>query len=174
MSNGSKIKGWMNNDSIKTILILIPYLYFLTGCAKNSSPPSSPNLLQNKWTLISRTATFPGNPSLNFTEIDTPDDYLLFGKNDTAYSYIASYLPFSIDTASYTVTSNSILVHDSRLYGIVFQHQDSNGIMLDTTTIQILSLTNNALVLSFPTLGSVAGNGAPVYYPGTIIYSLKR
>jgi hypothetical protein len=131
-------------------------------------------MLQYKWTLISRTATFPGKPALNFKEIDTPDDYLTFGTNDTAYSYITSYLPFSIDTASYTFSSNLINVHDSREYGIVFRHQDSNGVMLDNTTIQIISLTNNSLILSFPTQGSVVDNGVATYYPGTIVYSLKR
>jgi hypothetical protein len=146
----------------------------LIGCGKDSTSPQNNNLLQHKWAINSRVAVFPGNSILNFTETSSANDYLDFRANDSVYSYITTYLPFSIDTASYTVSSNIITVHDTRQYGIVFQHQNNNGEMQTTTNIALVSLTENKLVLNFPTQGTVNVSGVTTYYPGTITYTLSR
>lgn len=161
------------NHTVKLFSIIIFCFAVGVSCHKDSSPTQT-NVLQFKWQLNSRTATFPTQPSLNFYEKDTPDDYIEFGKNDTAYSFITAYLPFSIDTASYTTTSSTITFHDSRQYGIVFRHQDGNGVLVDETTVQIISRTDHLLILSFPTVSTIDDNGNITYYQGTMIDSLSR
>jgi archaellum component FlaF (FlaF/FlaG flagellin family) len=169
----------MYKFSCRKVIIFL-FAGFFIGCHKdNSSSGNSLNsLLQNKWALLSRTATFPTRPSLNFVETDSPNDYFKFGTNDTAYSYVTSYLPFSIDTAFYTSTSNSITFYiNQKQNGLIFQNQDGNGVLHDTTVAQIITLTSNSLVLSFPTMGTVTnlvGPGITSYFPGTEIDSLKR
>ncbi len=155
------------------LFLIIVFCFASVSCHKDSGSKQT-NLLQFKWQLNSRTATFPTQPSLNFHEKDEPDDYIQFGKNDTAYSFITAYLPFSIDTASYQATSGNISFHDSRQYGIVFRHQDGNGELVDETTVQIISLTDHLLILSFPTVSTIDDNGNITYYQGTMIDSLSR
>jgi hypothetical protein len=148
-------------------------------CNKSSSSghvAGSP--LQYKWTLVSRTATFPASARNNFAEKDSPGDYFSFGTNDTAYSYVTAYLPFSIDTAYYKASADSIIFYvNEKQNGFIFQSQDTIGNIHDTTVAQILELTDSSLVLSFPTIGTVtnlARPGITTYYPGTEIDSLKR
>ena len=155
-------------------LLCTALLLLMASCGKDPDKTTDNSQLQHKWTINSRVAVFPGNTSLNFTETSSPNDYLDFRTNDSVYSYITSYLPFSKDTASYTVSSNTIAVHDTRQYGIVFQHQDNNGVVQTSTDIELVSVTDNALVLKFPTQGTVNSGGITTYYPGTITYNLSR
>jgi hypothetical protein len=164
----------------KIKLFLLMSLLFAAACKKdNNSYDNSTNvLLQHKWTLISRTATFPASPRNNFVETDSPNDYFTFGKNDTAYSYVTLYAPFSIDTVYYKASPTSITFYvNQNQNGWLFQSQDTSGHWHDTTVAQILTLTDNSLVLSFPAIGTVtnlAGPGITTYYPGTEIDSFKR
>jgi hypothetical protein len=163
---------------LKKWLVLI-FIIGAISCGKgNNKPAPVNNPLQYKWTLVSRTATFPASPRNNFVEKDFPNDYLSFGKNDTVYSYVTSYLPFSIDTVFYKESANSITFYVSTMQnGFIFQSQDTNGNLHDTTVAQIISLTSSTLVLGFPTIGTVtnlAGPGITTYYPGTEIDSLTR
>jgi hypothetical protein len=144
------------------------------SCGKDSANTVDDNPLHHKWTINSRVAVFPSNSILNFSETSSLNDYLDFRANDTVYSYITTYLPFSIDTASYIVSSNVITVHDIRQYGIVFQHQNNIGEMQTTTDIEIVSLTDDKLILKFPTQGTVNISGVTTYYPGIITYNLSR
>ncbi len=175
------MKAFMKSKIIVLSFIITGFSFLFMACHKDPADPADPvttkhnSVLQNKWTLISRTATFPASPGNNFHEIDSPDDYFIFGENDTAYSYVTAYLPFSIDTAFYKVSSNTITFYvNQNQNGFIFQSQDINGNVHDTTTATILSVTDNLLVLSFPSIGSVAGSGMPQYYPGTEIDTLKR
>jgi hypothetical protein len=144
------------------------------SCKKDPQARPQNTSLQHKWTILKRTGTFAGNAALNFEEQGDPADFLDFRANDSVYSYYTLYLPFSIDTASYTVNGNIITTHDTRQYGIIFQHQDNNGVMQATTDIEILSMTESTLRLKFPTQGTVTVNGVTTYYPGSIVYDLKR
>ena len=157
--------------------ILVGFIFYLTACKKAATNTNNAtnSMLQNKWTLISETATFPESPRNNFHDIDSPNDYFNFGKNDTAYSYITAYLPFGFDTAFYKVSPNTITFDiNTNQNGSSFESQDTNGNWHDTTVAQILLLTENSMVLSFPSIGSVGGSGPVQYYPGTEIDSLKR
>lgn len=156
------------------LLILFLLTASIMSCSKNEQARPQNNPLQNKWTIVKRTGTFAGNAMLNFEEQGQPADFLDFRTNDSVYSYYSLYLPFSIDTASYSVNSNIITTHDTREYGIIFQQQDNNGVIKTTTDIEILSITDSTLILKFPTLGTINVNGTIAYYPGYIVYDLKR
>ena len=160
-------------------LLVGAFVITMISCSKDAANNNGANsLLQNKWTLISRTASFPASPRNNFVETDSPNDYFTFGQNDSAYSCVTAYLPFSIDTVSYKVSSGSITFYiNKKQNGFIFVSQDTIGSLHDTTTAQILNLTSHSLVLSFPAIGSVtnlAGPGITTYYPGTEIDSLTR
>ncbi len=157
------------------ILCLLSVMLCLGGMGcKDSQNPETPSPIVHRWSISKRTASFPGNPSLNFTETGAASDYLEFRNNDSVYSYITLYLPFSIDTASYIISSNRITVHDTRQYGIVFQHQDNNGNIVQTTDIDIVYVTDSTMQLRFPTMASVVSGGNTTYYPGTLTYDLNR
>ena len=171
------MKKYLKSKYIFVSFVVVTFSFYVTACNKNTtnSNNSTNSILQNKWTLISRTATFPASPMNNFHEIDSPNDYLNFGKNDTVSSYVTAYLPFSIDTAFYKVSQNTITFYtNNNQNGFIFQSQDTNGNWHDTTVVQILSLTENSMILSFPSIGTVGGSGPTQYYPGTEIDSLKR
>lgn len=156
---------------------LVIFSFYLAACNKDSTKTGNTtnSIVQNKWILISRTATFPASSGNNFHEIDSPQDYFNFGKNDTVYSYVTAYLPFSIDTAFYKLSPNAITFYiNDNQNGFIFQSQDTNGNWHDTTVAKILSLTENSMILSFPSIGTVGGSGLTQYYPGTEIDSLKR
>jgi hypothetical protein len=133
-------------------------LSLLSACSKEQDHTQLA-LLQHKWTLAQRQGVFPDRPSLNFTEAGQPGDYLIFGQGDSVYSYIAAYLPFSVDTASYRLSGHAIFFHDTREYGIVFRHQVGNGVMVDTTTAGIVSLSSSFLQLRFPVETTIDDNG---------------
>jgi hypothetical protein len=71
-------------------LSALVFVIFAVACHKdsNSTGDSGNSLLQNKWTLVSRTGVFPAGPYPfdGFHETDSPNDYFIFGKNDTVYS----------------------------------------------------------------------------------------
>ena len=140
-------------------------------------------LLQNKWTLISSTATFPTSPYPfnGFHEVAAPNDYFNFGKNDSLYSYVTASLPYSVDTIFYKASSSSITFYVSQSqssYAYLFETQDTLGHFHDTTVAQIITLNDTLLVLSFPSIEPVTtslnGSGSTTYYPGTMIDTLKR
>jgi len=145
-----------------------------TACKKDDELAKTNTLLQQKWVIEKRVANFPTNTTLNFTDFCNGSDYLDFKANGIVTSYITLYLPYSKDTATYSVSGNTITVQDNRQYGIIFQHQNSNGGLETTTSIKILSLTETALKLEFPTLASISGGSTVTYYPGTLTYYLYR
>ncbi len=170
MSDKQQSLGWL-------FLVMVVFnlsIAMIGGCSKTKEIPSPNAALQHRWTIVKRTATFSGNPGLNFVESGVPADYLEFRNNDTAYAYFTLYLPFSKDTASYVVSNNTIITTDTRQYGIIFQHQDNTGAVQQTTQINILELTDSSLRLQFPTLGTVVSGGTTTYYPGQMVYDLKR
>jgi hypothetical protein len=167
-------------------LSALGFLILIVACHKDN-PSTSTNAgnsrLQHKWTLISRTATFPTSPYPfnGFHEVDAPNDYFDFRKNDSVYSYVTGYLPYSVDTIFYQASSSSITFYVSQSqgnYAFLFETQDTQGHFHDTTTAQIITLNDTLLVLSFPSIdpvtSSVNGTGSTTYYPGTMIDSLKR
>lgn len=149
------------------------WILIFSSC-KDKSEAVVAKPIQKRWTIVSRTATFPGNTSLNFVETASPGDYLDFRLNDSAYSYYSLYLPFSKDTAHYTINGNQLFFTDHRDYGIIFQHQNSLGEIQDTTTATIVSVTDSSCTLRFPTLASVGGTGGTTYYTGTLTYQLRQ
>jgi hypothetical protein len=160
------------------------FLILIVACHKNNNSANSGNsLLQYKWTLVSRTATFPTSPYPfdGFHEVDAPNDYFNFGKNDSVYSYVTGYLPYSVDTIFYKASSSSITFYVSQSqsnYAFLFETQDTLGHFHDTTVAQIITLNDTLLVLSFqsiePVTTSLNGTGSTIYYPGTMIDTLKR
>jgi hypothetical protein len=165
-------------------LSVLAFLILTVSCHKDNNSTNSGNtLLQNKWTLVSRTATFPTSPYPfgGFHEVDAPNDYFNFGKNDSVYSYVTGYLPYSIDTIFYKASSSSITFYVSQSqssYAYLFETQDSLGHFHDTTVAQIITLNDSLLVLSFssiePVTTSLNGTGSTIYYLGTMIDTLKR
>jgi hypothetical protein len=163
-------------------LSAVVFVFFAAACHKdnNSAGNSGNTLLQNKWTLISRTGNFPTSPYPfnGFHETDSPNDYFTFGKNDTVYSFVTAYMPFGTDTVSYKASPNSITFYvNQRQNGFLFETQDTLGHLHDTTVAQILALNDNLLVLSFPSIEPITNLVAPgitTYFQGTLIDSLKR
>jgi hypothetical protein len=149
------------------------WILLLSAC-KDKSEAIVAHPVQKRWTIVSRTGTFPGNTSLNFVETASPGDYLDFRLNDSAYAYYSPYLPFGKDTAHYTINGTQLFFTDHRQYGIIFQHQNNQGVMLDTTTATIVSVTDSTCQLRFPTVGTVSGTGGTVYFPGTLLYRLRQ
>jgi hypothetical protein len=168
-------------SSLKQLSAVV-FVFFAVACNKdnNSSGNSGNNLLQNKWTLVSRTGNFPTSPYPfnGFHEIESPNDYFTFGKNDTVYSFVTAYMPFGTDTVFYKASPNSITFYvNQRQNGFLFETQDILGHLHDTTVAQILALNDNLLVLSFPSIEPVTnlvGPGITTYFPGTLIDSLIR
>jgi hypothetical protein len=161
--------------------ILIAAIFAL-ACHKNNggSGDSGNSLLENKWTWVSSTGTYPAAPYPfnGFYEIGSPNDYFSFGKNDTAYSLVGTYMPYGVDTAFYKATSYSITFYvNQKQNGILFETQDTLGHLHDTTVAQILTLNDSLLVLSFPSIDPVTnlyGPGITTYFQGTQVDTLKR
>lgn len=168
----------MRNLSALAFLILIVACHKDSGGGGNSNSGNS--LLQYKWTLVSRTATYPTSPYPfgGFHEVDPPGDYFNFGKNDSVYSYVTGG---GVDTILYQASSSAITFYvgqNQSQYAYLFETQDTLGHFHDTTVAQIMTLNDTLLVLSFssitPVTTSLDGTGSTVYYPGTMIDSLKR
>ena len=165
-------------------LSALGFLILIVACGKDKNSTNQGNSrLQYKWTLISRTATFPTSPYSfsSFHEVDGPNDYFDFRKNDSVYSYVTPYLPFSVDTIYYQASSSSVTFYVSPSqsgYAFLFETQDTQGHFHDTTIAQIVTLNDTLLVLSFssiePITTSLNGTGSTTYYPGTMIDTLKR
>ncbi len=165
----------MIRNYLKTFsALVITGSLLLTACKKEDEQAKTNTLLQQKWVIEKRVANFPANKTLNFTDFCNASDHLDFKPNGIVTSYITSYLPYSKDTATYSVSGNTITVQDNWQYGIIFQHQNSTGGLETTTSIKILSLTESAMKLEFPTLASVSGDSTVTYYPGTLTYYLYR
>jgi hypothetical protein len=163
---------------------VLAFLILTVACHKDNNGTNSGNTpLQNKWTLVSSTATFPTSPYpfSGFHEVGSPNDYFNFGKNDSVYSYVTGNLPYSIDTILYKASASSITFYVSQSqsnYAYLFETQDTLGHFHDTTVAQIITLNDTLLVLSFPSIEPVTtslnGMGSTTYYPGTMIDTLKR
>jgi hypothetical protein len=99
-----------------------------------------------------------------------------FRTNDTVYALRAEYGQFGVDTATYSENESSgiIAAKEVSQAGLLFLQQDAEGNISNTVDIQIMTITDNLLVLNFPFRASVAGNGPVIYYPGTIIDTLTR
>ena len=165
-------------------LSALAFILLTVACHKDNNSTNAGNtLLQNKWTLVSRTATYPTSPYPfnGFHEVDAPNDYLNFGKNDSVYSYVTGYSPYSLDTILYKASPSSITFYVSQSqsnYAYLFETQDTLGHFHDTTVAEIITLNDSLLVLSFPSIEPVTtsldGTGSTTYYPGTLIDTLKR
>jgi hypothetical protein len=155
------------------VVFLTPFIW-MVACKKNNVSSPNPTPLQHKWNFISYTATVPAYPVGNFSGNYMAGDYLDFRINDTVYSYRAEYGQFGLDTATYTVNFNTITAYEQAQVGLLFVEQDSVGHISTPTNIQILTITDNLLVLSFPIRESVGGSIPTVYYPATIIDTLTR
>jgi hypothetical protein len=169
-------KGFNKIGFVHIVIITFCALQF-SSCSKDSVQ-STPDLLLGKWILVSTTIdspTFPSNFNSYFNDQYSSNDYFLFSKNDSVYSYISEYYP-NFDTAYYKQASYSIFFTD-KLFAGPFSHQLNNGNFVDTTTFQILSISNNLLVISFPIqedVTNLAGPGITTYYPGTQVDTLKK
>lgn len=147
---------WNKKFHIYSTIVVAASL-LLTACKKNDEEAKTNALLQQKWVIEKRVANFPTNTTLNFIEFCNASDHLDFKANGIVTSHITLYLPYSKDTATYSVSNNTITVQDNRQYGIIFQHQNSTGGLETTTSIKILSLTETEMKLEFPTLASIYG-----------------
>lgn len=160
-------------------------IVFAASCHKNnnSSGDTGNSLLQYKWTLVSSTGTYPAAPypfdSFYAPAIPSDSFTFTFGKNDTVYSYENVNAYYGVDTVFYKASSSSITFYiNPKQNGILFETQDTLGHLHDTTVAQILALNDTLLVLSFPSIDPVTtsrdGTGSTIYYPGTLIDTLKR
>jgi hypothetical protein len=156
--------------------VLIPTICWMMACKKNNATAADPTPLQHKWNLISYTATVPLYPNANFSGNFALGDYLDFRINDTVYALRSEYGQSGVDTATYSDNESSGLITAKEVSqaGLLFLQQDSEGHISTSVNIQIMAITDNLLVLNFPFRASVAGNGPVVYYPGTIIDTLRR
>lgn len=165
-------------------LSVLAFLILTVACHKDNNSTNSGNtLLQNKWTLVSSTGNYPGAPYPfnGFYEVGAPNDYFNFEKNDSVYSYVTGNPLYSVDTIFYKASSSSITFYVSQSqsnYAYQFETQDTLGHFHDTTVAQIITLNDSLLVLSFPSIDPVTtsldGTGSTIYYPGTVIDTLKR
>jgi hypothetical protein len=161
----------------KAFIILAICTLFFTACVKNNIQDNTQ--LSGQWTFISSTGNFPTHPAINFHTTSTTADHMVFGLNDTVYTYQPELTaPYNNDTAYFTITANNtnllLFVRDSTINGIVFKYINSTGVAVDTSLITVDYLANNKLVLTFPTYGLDTAGGVNNYYAGSILDSLTK
>jgi hypothetical protein len=147
------------------LLSLILAFFIFVSCKKDSTSISSEIklLLQNKWTLISSNVVFPTNTTLNSRYVAAPTDYYLFGTNDSLTMKQAGQI--NLLTTPLNINTTYAFINNNKLkYGL-------NA----TNEVNIVTLTNNLLVLSNTAVSTFTNSGTVVAtYEGTKTDSLKR
>lgn len=100
--------------------------YLLNNCCCGIAPANSLQKkwwrgkdkcsLTAKWVIEKRVTNFSCNTTLNFIGSYNASDHLDFKANGIVTSHITLYLPYSKDTATYSVSNNTITVQDNRQY----------------------------------------------------------
>jgi hypothetical protein len=137
------------------LLSLMLTIFIFASCKKDSANINAETklLLQNKWTLISSNSRY----------VATPTDYYLFGTNDSLTMKQAGQI--NLLTTPLNIHTTYAFINNTKLkYGL-------NA----TNEVNIVTLTNNLLVLSNTAVSTFTNSGTVVAtYEGTKTDSLKR
>src|ERR1700744_2511539 len=112
----------MNFCKISIVLILPALL--LGSCIKDDNADNTQ--LTGQWTFVSTTGVFPSHPSIDYRQVYSSADHMVFGLNDTIYTNQIELAPYNNDTAFYTIVTNNVNVflftRDSTQNGTLFKY----------------------------------------------------
>ncbi len=145
-------------------VISIVAIAFFAACKKDGNKVSSETiaLIQNKWSLISSTRTYPTNTSLNARYIGAATDYYQFSANDS----------FKIRQAGQIGVPNLPLTLDSK-YSIVNNRTIAYHLN-PSVEASIQELSKDVLILTNAITATIANGSATTTYEGTKTDSLRR
>jgi hypothetical protein len=148
---------------MKTSLLICFLIILLTACKKKDGVSAETiSLLQNRWTLISSSVTYPTNATLNRTYIGVSTDYYLFDTNDSLTIHMAGQADLPATpvnaTIKYSFANNNTLVYE----------------IGSNVQVNIKTLTSNLLVLTNESDASFTNGSSTVIYKGTKTDSLMR
>ncbi|PWU00314.1 MAG: hypothetical protein C5B52_09105 [Bacteroidetes bacterium] len=151
---------------MKNAGLLFAALFSLStlSCKKDKVSPQTKETLQNKWTLISSSLTFPTNTSLNSYYKGISTDYYFFREDDSLEINQAGQvnlltMPLFVKV-KYNIVSNSTI------------NYLGGG---NPVPIKIRMLSNNLLVLSNDASATfINADNSTTVYNGTKVDSLSR